>query len=325
MVKTEAPGKIIISGEYSVLYGCPALAMAVNLLTKVSICEEDGDCVCFDLANLNLVKTLSLESLAQLTRLIARDWTEGSKNHSSIAQAISGPEVLVIYTLIYLVNRWNLALNHGLRISVTSSIPIGCGMGSSAAVILSLIYALGRYFERTVKDEEYISLGKDIEQLQHGKSSGLDLFISHYGGCYFFEDSVSRCRSLPKVPLTLVNTGRRQRFMGEYIWKIDEVLNNQDVLGDFRTVTYAVDSAMQARNISSLKFAVKENHRLLNTLGVVSPKVNKFIDIIEARGGAAKISGAGALVGDECGIVLVVGELELEDLVSSCGYKILKI
>ncbi len=46
-----------------------------------------------------------------------------------------------------LLDRFNAALAHGVEIAVNSSIPIGCGMGSSAAAVVSVLYALSNFLQ----------------------------------------------------------------------------------------------------------------------------------------------------------------------------------
>jgi mevalonate kinase len=52
-------------------------------------------------------------------------------------------------------------------------------MGASAAVILSLTHALVNYCDHVFSADKYLYFGREIENLQHGKSSGLDLFLSY--------------------------------------------------------------------------------------------------------------------------------------------------
>ena len=52
-------------------------------------------------------------------------------------------------------------------------------------------------------------------------------------------------------------------------------------------------------------------HLLLSRLKVVPEKIQKFIKLIENAGGAAKICGAGSIYGDNAGIIMLFGDLEL--------------
>ena len=42
-VVASAPGKIVLSGEYAVLAGAPAIVMAVDRRARVAIADVDGD------------------------------------------------------------------------------------------------------------------------------------------------------------------------------------------------------------------------------------------------------------------------------------------
>ena len=42
-VRTSAPGKVILSGEYAVLDGAPAVVMAVDRRARVSVSAGSGD------------------------------------------------------------------------------------------------------------------------------------------------------------------------------------------------------------------------------------------------------------------------------------------
>ena len=96
MVKVSAPGKIILSGEHSVVYGKPAVLAAVDLRLTLSLKETTGK-----------DKIFSPE-----------------------------PDGLIKYGVEKLKDYYGW--KSPLQVEVDSEIPIGCGMGSSAALSTAL-------------------------------------------------------------------------------------------------------------------------------------------------------------------------------------------
>lgn len=71
-----------------------------------------------------------------------------------------------------------------------NDIPIGVGMGASAA----LCVAMARWFadQKKISHESIYSFAKDLENLFHGKSSGLDIAgVSAKSGVYFQEGTIT--------------------------------------------------------------------------------------------------------------------------------------
>jgi mevalonate kinase len=69
-----------------------------------------------------------------------------------------------------------------------------------------------------------------------------------------------------------------------------------------------------------MRALIRENHRLLVQIGVVPEKVQRFISAVEARGGAAKICGAGAISGNAGGTLLLLAEELPQGLCEQYGY-----
>jgi len=330
-----APGKIILSGEHAVVYGSPALAMAVNYSITTTIKPRLDNNICFcchceeqsDAASQE--KSIGIASLTApvMTKVITtlQDLKMLRAQIDQCAKKFNLSNELIQYTLIYILENLDLKLESGLQITINSTIPVGCGMGSSAAMILSLMQAILGYFNREISNEQRLEFGRSIENLQHGKSSGTDLFLSLYGGCYFSSAGKFNRRDLPKMPLFLVNTKKPASSTGDCVSKVAKFFHGSSIAADFAAITTELDQALVENNALKIQEYILENHKLLKYIGVVPEQVCEFISEIEKLGNAAKISGAGAVSGMNAGMVLVAGEANFHNLVNKYGYEILPL
>jgi mevalonate kinase len=81
----------------------------------------------------------------------------------------------------------------------------------------------------------------------------------------------------------------------------------EGLLGRMEAATRALRRRLEsAAQAASLIAPMRDFEACLEAAGVVPPRIREIVREIERRGGAAKISGAGALSGDGAGSLLVV-------------------
>lgn len=322
MLSARAPAKLIISGEHSVLYKQPAIAMAVNRYTTTTTAWSDTPHIHFNLADLSYAKTHTIETLQRLAKQLQLDYVAFINGKCGIRDVLKRPFDLLQYSVSTLIERFNLKLTQGVQIAVQSNIPLGCGMGSSAAAVISTLYAFTNLMKLNCVAADYMHIGKEIENLQHGRSSGLDLHLVTHGGCVRFEDGNAVARVMPEnLPLYIINTGQPITNTGECVAQVATILGkDQGLSNEFGAVTNAIDMALTTNSIAALKEAINVNHQLLKAIGVVPTKVADLITDLQSNGAAAKICGAGAIAGDNAGVVLVVSEQDPTEIVNKHGY-----
>lgn len=320
-VTARAPAKLILSGEHSVVHGCPALAVAVNRYSDTTVSPHSMPHVLFDLVNLPHKRQRTLKALRRLKSRLQNSYNAFLRGEKGIRDVVKKPFELLEYTTSNLIDKFEADPSQGFNLHTHSTIPTGCGMGSSAAAIVSTNFALAHFLKREFTLQDLQALNLAAENLQHGKSSGLDLYISSHGGCHFFQNGQSQARPLPSFKLQIINTGPPQSSTGECVKHSSTLLQSSELRQRFTEVTIQMDKALQENNTENFKQAVKANHRLLCEIGVVPNKIQNLVHDIEQQGGAAKVCGAGAIYGDCAGIVLVLGD-NLESLISQHGYQI---
>ncbi len=327
-MKAIAPGKLILSGEHAVVYGRPAVAMAIDRSAVAEIFAGTGPEgeVSFDLADLRLRESYTLMALRDFQRRVRRNYELFLEGRLGIRQVLRKPIELFQYAFIIVLDGLHLKLAHGLDIRLRSNIPIGCGLGSSAATILSLLRAVGHYFRVEFRPDWYYQYSLEVERLQHGFPSGVDTQISLHGGCARFRSGQVERLPLPRVPISLVQTGAPVTTTGECVAEVRRRHASDGALwDDFGAVATDMETAIRADDHDGVVRAVRRNHRLLRRIGVVPEKVARFVEEVERCGGAAKISGAGAVAGDAAGIVMVVGSAPPADLCRAFGYSIVNV
>lgn len=326
-MKVAAPGKLILSGEHAVVYGMPALAMAVNRYASATVTKELLPQISFHLADLAHRSRLSFGGLHDLKERIKRKYHRFMRGEYTIRQVLHKPFELAQVALGILAESFNFSLPHGVKIHVQSDIPIGCGMGSSAATILCVMHAVSQYLKIPISHDLLYQLALQAENMQHGQSSGLDLRVAIQGGCVYIHGNDLQVRALPGAPMYLINTGTPITTTGECVQHAASHFQSMQLMQDFSAVTNAMDQALQTHSTQDMQQSIRDNHRLLSAIGVVPDKVRHFIADIESAAGAAKICGAGAIAGDHAGAVLCLIEdtSYLGALSERYGYEVIEI
>jgi mevalonate kinase len=219
-----------------------------------------------------------------------------------------------------------------MAVTVTSALPIGAGLGSSAAfgvcLASSMLYgtakveldasgALPPTALDLVNKWAFVS-----EQVIHGTPSGIDNSISTSGGALTFikGEPPNQLASMPNLRVLLVNT-RVSRSTKEYVAGVrrkrdtfptpmNQILDamdsiSKDVCGLLADLKQAQDSAAAdqvAATSTKIEELVELNQHLLNAIGVGHPALDTVCAATKKFGLAAKLTGAG---GGGCAFVLI--------------------
>ncbi len=326
-MKVFAPGKLILSGEHAVVYGSPALAMAVDRYVTATITPERQAQVSFDMSDIAHRSQLSFTGLHNLKERIKRKYHRFIAGDYSIREVLQKPFELAQFAISTFAESLNLPRSSGMNIHLQSSIPIGCGMGSSAATILSVMYAVSVYWKTPLSPEALYNLALEAENMQHGHSSGLDLRVAIQGGCLYVNGTEMLTRPLPLLPMYLVNTGAPVTTTGQCVEKVAPHFQSALLKEQFRAVTQAMDKAIGQQNWQAMREAIVANQALLVQIGVVPEKVQQFMTQASEFNATAKVCGAGAIAGDQAGIVMVVTEdhSALQKLCSRFNYEVIPV
>jgi mevalonate kinase len=313
-MKARAPGKLILSGEHAVVYGKPALAVAINRYAEAEATSQLAPIISFDFGDLAYQQALRYAALERIKEF-------------KIREVVQKPVELAQFALSLFFEILNVRPKHGVKIKVRSDIPIGCGMGSSAAIILSVIHAIAHHMGVNISPELFFRLGLEAENMQHGRSSGLDLRVSQEGGCLLAKAGQIIHRPIPQIPFYLVNTGAPVSTTGECVSAAAAFFKDNQLGDEFAAVTEMMDQALQANDKAVFCDAVCANQKLLEKIGVVPNKVQEFVAKLAKVEGAAKICGAGSVAGDNAGVLMVVIDdvLALTELCAQYRYNLLPI
>lgn len=326
-IKVIAPGKLILSGEHAVPYGAPALAMAINRYVTATVTKESLPQILFDLSDLAHHSRFTYSALHDLKGRIKRKYHRFVRGDFSIREVLRKPFELAQFALSLFTDSLHDTLPHGIKIQLQSDIPIGCGLGSSAATILSVLHAIAHFLPQPMAQDNLFKLALEAENMQHGFSSGLDLRVALQGGCLYMDGENTQKRDIPDLPFYLVNTGTPLSTTGQCVERARRHFKSSHLTNEFRAVTQGMDAALKKRSWQAMQSAIRTNHRLLVSIGVVPYTVQQFIDKIEGAEGAAKICGAGAVSGSRAGAVLAAIEDTqlLKQLCTRFGYTMMPI
>lgn len=314
MIKVVSPGKLILSGEHAVVYGAPACALAINKTIQGEYQACANDVITIRNVDLNIEASLNIPEILALRDKLLKRYEEFTQNKLTINQVIKNPLELCWFTISQIfagMASWPLSC--GFDIQLKADIPLGCGMGSSAALIVNLILGVSTLFNLSLSQEKIYGLASEAENLQHGRSSGLDIKLSLTGGIHVFQHHQLTPLAIQTLPFQYINSGKPQSTTGECVAFVKQQNFPQTLWQEFENTTRHFILALQNQDNVELVKAIKKNHRLLCEIGVVPQHIQTMIAEIENKGGAAKICGAGSIRGDSAGMVLVTNNTSCPD------------
>lgn len=317
-----APGKLILSGEHSVVYGAPAIAMAVTRYAKAQAMNHADASISVNFLNLAYHKSMTKKALKEIKHKLSDSYDAFKRGEVGIKDVLKLPFELSQFALGHFLEKINHQNKDGFKLTTESDIPMGCGMGSSAAMILAVMHAIALSQGKDFDKEYYYQHALDAENLQHGNASGLDVRTSLQGGCIHFQRGEFQSLATVDFPIQIANTGKPQSSTGECVSHARTHFENTNLANDFADVTAQFCHALAEKSQDLLQKAIKANHRLLTMIDVVPAKVQQFITQLEQQGLAAKICGAGSVQGENAGIIMIVGNNCAQALCQQYGYKL---
>lgn len=288
-VMASAPAKVILTGEHFVVYGEPAIVMAINRLVHVSVEEASSDAI-------TISSTLGVA---------------GSFKPAGFLHLVGDLETEKILNPIYIAAKSVLSFlgkRCGLNIKVDSQIPSSVGLGSSGAVAVATVAAVGALFKADLSKEEIVRLPYEAEKYVHVKPSGIDQMICTYGGVIMYskDKAISRLSVKTDIPLVIGNTGM-QRITGNLVSAVKAkrdtfpMLMDQIIKSGGRVSVEAAES-LQNGDLNRLGELMNINHGLLSAIGVSTESLDRLVNAARnAQALGAKLTGAG---GGGCMIAL---------------------
>lgn len=305
-----APGKLILCGEHAVVAGGTAIAIAVQRYAKTTITRtEKNNSVFFNLLNMEHKGSYTVDKLSAIKNRLKNGYQGFLKGENRLRDVVQKPFELMQYTASNVLDTLSPKTDIGVEIESHSDIPIGCGMGSSAASIVSTNFALSHFFDKKdLTAEKYFELGLDAENLQHGRSSGLDIQMALHGGVVKYQQGKTAVISTPKFNIYFHNSGKPSSSTGECVTQTQMVFQQEpELLAAFEQVSHDVETAIVNNDEALMINAIRHNHQLLVKTGVVPKNIQTLVAQVEAAGGAAKITGGGSIQGETAGCVIAVG------------------
>jgi mevalonate kinase len=288
MTTSSAPGKVYLFGEHAVVYGEPAVPCAIERRARVTAEERDDDRVRVE------ADELTLDGFTVM-------WG----GESGAPPDVNVPTPLLEAAMGYIDNALEQAReaadapNAGFNITVESDIPLGAGLGSSAAVAVAGIDAATRELGVELDPLEIADRAYQVEyEVQEGQASRADTFCSAMGGVVRVQgEDCRRIEGVSNLPFVVGYDGG-SGDTGELVAGVRDLKEEygfaEDTVEAIGDIVRTGEAAVRDGDLEELGRLMDFNHGLLSALGVSGRTLDSMVwTAREADALGAKLTGAG--------------------------------
>ena len=265
----RAHAKFILVGEHAVVYGRPAIGMPLpRMWVRADARLVDGPL---------LLETDSYSGALD----------EAQSSFDTLSAAIRN-------TLLFFGHA-----DSGVAVSIHGEIPIGRGLGSSAAVAHAIVESIRELLGAELDEDQRFELVQSAERVAHGTPSGLDARATREPGPFLFENgAVTSLAVTFGGVFVIADTGVR----GSTKTAVGDVAAYSRIHPDRSALLLdqleqltrdsATDLADDRRE--SLGSRMTRAHRILSELGAGHESIDRLVDAGVAAGAlGAKLTGGG--------------------------------
>ncbi|QEE15386.1 mevalonate kinase [Promethearchaeum syntrophicum] len=300
----SAPGKCILFGEHAVVYGYPALAIAIDVSSSCQISESDQNGISLILKNYE--QTFSFLNMKDLFNKIP----------SKFSQIAIG---LKLFSKKYKI------LMEKIEIEIQSDLWPESGLGSSASSSISLLGALNEFYNLELNSRNLSTLSYEMEKEVHGKPSGIDNTACSQGGLIFFKNqNFQRFNFLKQFQILITYTGKTHNTK-EAIKNVKEFCDKEpkistELFNNIGKITEKGLKELKNGNLVEFGHLMNLNHQILMEIGLSTTDIEEITRIsISNNAYGSKLTGAG-----KGGCVISIGKLKdlknIKEKLKKLGY-----
>jgi len=281
-VTASAPAKVILFGEHFVVYGEPAVVLAIDKRAYATVQLRKDERINIKSTDLRVSGTFKGERFqGERGGSKARLTLEPIK--SAVRQVLERAQKKV-----------------GVNVKISSDIPVSAGLGSSAAVAASTIMAVGNLLGMGLSRDQVFHMAYESERYVHGTPSGIDPAISTYGGALRFErgKDFTPLDVGINIPLVIGNT-EVKRSTGELVAIVRQKMEQYPIITNLiiriggKIALDAVE-ALKKDDLKTVGELMNINHAMLYAVGVSHEALERLV-YAARKGGSlgAKLTGGG--------------------------------
>ncbi|MFB6469936.1 MAG: mevalonate kinase [Vulcanisaeta sp. AZ3] len=316
MVTVRAPGKVILYGEHAVVYGEPALAMAINKYVYVTAKARSDGKVNINARDLRLVGiSVTIQEDGNIT---------ARTDYGAVISALSYVKRAVELAMDYVDKRV------GVDLIIKSEMPVGAGLGTSAAVAVATLLSYIRELGYEIDKRDLASLAWRVERDVQGAASPTDTTMATFGGIMYVKPdgdntTMDPVRPGTEIPLIIgyvprVSTTKELVAMVKRRYEeMRDVI--EPIIKTIGIITRKGREALEKGDLELMGVLMNVNQGLLEALGVSNRQLSELVYAARHAGAlGSKLTGAG---GGGCMIALS-NKPEVERAVELVGGSVIK-